>query len=277
MSDLLISGASVPDDDGVILSVTPESAGWERVGFEVLVLGAGDSAERVCGPRELCIVVISGTVHVASEHGEWFDLGGRPDPFSGMPDAAYLPPESHVDLRAGEEGTEVALCWGPAHKGGAQPRVLPGATIEVETRGRGQFERYIHPILMDDQGAESLLVVEVLTPAGHWSTFPPHKHDHDDPPGQSHLEEIYYHRIKPEQGFGLQRVYAHDSSLDETLTFRDRDCVLVPRGYHTVAAPPGYEIYYLNVMAGPSRFWAVVNDPDHEWILSHGSNRNPPA
>jgi 5-deoxy-glucuronate isomerase len=277
MSELLISGKSVPDEDGSILAVTPESAGWERVGFEVLVLEAGASAQRVCGPRELCIVVISGTVHVASEHGEWFDLGGRPDPFSGLPDAAYLPPESHVDLRAADGGTEVALCWGPAHRGGAQPRVLPGGAIEVETRGRGQFERYIHPILMDDQGAESLLVVEVLTPAGHWSTFPPHKHDHDDPPGQSHLEEIYYHRIKPAQGFGLQRVYAHDSAIDETLTFRDRDCVLVPRGYHTVAAPPGYEIYYLNVMAGPSRFWAVVNDPDHEWIVSDGSNRNPPA
>jgi 5-deoxy-glucuronate isomerase len=121
-----------------------------------------------------------------------------------------------------------------------------------------------------------LLVVEVLTPAGHWSSYPPHKHDHDDPPRQSHLEEIYYHRIKPERGFGLQRVYAYDTALDEAIAFRDRDCVLVPRGYHTVSAPPGYELYYLNVMAGPSRFWAVVNDPDHEWILN-GSNRNPPS
>ena len=162
--------------------MTPESAGWERVGFEVLVLSPGGTAERVCGPRELCIVVISGVVHVASEHGEWFDLGGRPDPWSGLPDAAYLPPESHVGLRAGEDGAEVALCWGPAHRGGAEPRVLAGAAIEVETRGRGDHERFIHPILMDDEGAESLLVVEVLTPAGHWSSYPPHKHDHDDPP-----------------------------------------------------------------------------------------------
>ena len=126
MSELLVSGASTPEPDGTILTVTPESAGWERVGFEVLVLSAGGTAERVCGPRELCIVVISGVVHVASEHGEWFDLGGRPDPWAGLPDAAYLPPESHVGLRAGEDGAEVALCWGPAHKGGAEPRVLPG-------------------------------------------------------------------------------------------------------------------------------------------------------
>ncbi len=274
MSELLVSGASTPEPDGTILNVTPESAGWERIGFEVLALPPGGTAERVCGRRELCIVVISGVVHVASEHGEWFDLGGRPDPWAGPPDAAYLPPESHVDLRAADEGAEVALCWGPAHKGGAEPRVLPGSAIAVETRGRGEYERFIHPILMDDQGAESLLVVEVLTPAGHWSSYPPHKHDHDDPPRQSNLEEIYYHRIRPGHGFGLQRVYDYESASDEALTFRDRDCVLVPRGYHTVSAPPGYELYYLNVMAGPSRFWAVVNDPDHEWILD-GSNRNP--
>lgn len=267
MSELLVPGASTPEPDGTILTVTPQSAGWEYVGFEVLGLQGGASAERVCGGRELCAVVISGVVHVASEHGEWFDLGGRPDPWSGPPDAAYLPPNSHVGLRAADEGAEVALCWAPAPRGGAEPRILPGAEITVETRGRGAHERYVQPILMDDQGAESLLVVEVLNPAGHWSSYPPHKHDHDDPPRQSRLEETYYFRIRPERGFGLQRVYTYDTALEETLTFRNRDCVLVPRGYHTVSAPPGYEVYYLNVMAGPARLWAIVNDPDHEWTL----------
>ncbi|MBV9944940.1 MAG: 5-deoxy-glucuronate isomerase [Solirubrobacterales bacterium] len=274
MSELLVSGASAPESDGTILSVTPESAGWEHIGFEVLALSGGDTAERACGARELCLVVISGVVHIASEHGEWLDLGGRPDPWSGLPDAAYLPPRSHVGLRAADDGAEVALCWAPAPGGGATPRVLPGVAIETETRGHGALERFIRPILMEDQGAESLLVVEVLTPDGHWSSYPPHKHDHDDPPRQSRLEETYYHRIRPDRGFGLQRVYAYDSALDEAITFRDRDCVLVPRGYHTVSAPPGYELYYLNVMAGPTRLWAVVNDPDHEWTLN-GSNRNP--
>ena len=101
---------------------------------------------------------------------------------------------------------------GAGAPGRRRPRVLPGAAIEVETRGRGDHERFIHPILMDDEGAESLLVVEVLTPAGHWSSYPPHKHDHDDPPRQSHLEEIYYHRIRPAHGFGLQRVYDYESA-----------------------------------------------------------------
>jgi 5-deoxy-glucuronate isomerase len=121
---------------------------------------------------------------------------------------------------------------------------------------------------MGDEEADSLLVCEVRTPGGHWSSYPPHKHDRDALPGESFLEETYYHRISPPQGFALQRVYTGDGSLDETLVVRDGDTVLVPRGYHTVSAPPGYDLYYLNVMAGPVREWAVANDPDHEWTLT---------
>jgi 5-deoxy-glucuronate isomerase len=161
----------------------------------------------------------------------------------------------------------VALCWAPGSQG-AEARVLPGDEIEVETRGYGSLERTIRPILMGERDAGSLLVCEVLTPAGHWSSYPPHKHDRDDPPSETLLEETYYHRITPAQGFGLQRVYSDDRSLDQSLAFGDRDCVLVPYGYHTVSAPPGYELYYLNVMAGPVRSWAVANDPDHEWTLT---------
>jgi 5-deoxy-glucuronate isomerase len=123
------------------------------------------------------------------------------------------------------------------------------------------------PILMGDRPAESLLVCEVHTPPGHWSSYPPHKHDRDALPEESLLEETYYHRIDPAQGFALQRVYTGDGALDEAIVVRDREVVLVPRGYHTVAAPPGYADYYLNVMAGPVRSWAVANDPDHEWTL----------
>ena len=240
--------------------VTPASAGWRYVGFEVLRL-AGTKSTVDTGDREVCVVVVEGTCHV----GDFRDLGGRPDPWSGPPDAAYLPPGTRFEI---EGEAEVALCFAPAPNGGAAARVLPGAEIEVETRGQGAHERYIHPILMGDREAESLLVTEVLTPAGHWSSYPPHKHDRDDPPRETLLEETYYHRVKPARGFGLQRVYTGDRSLDETSAFADRDCVLVPRGYHTVSAPPGYDVYYLNVMAGPTRNWIFANDPDHEWTMS---------
>jgi 5-deoxy-glucuronate isomerase len=145
--------------------------------------------------------------------------------------------------------------------------VLRGEDVQVETRGFGAQERTVTPILMADREADSLLVCEVLTPPGHWSSYPPHKHDRDALPEESLLEETYYHRIDPPSGFALQRVYTGDGNLDETLAVRDRDVVLVPRGYHTVSAPPGYAVYYLNVMAGPRREWAIANDPDHEWML----------
>jgi 5-deoxy-glucuronate isomerase len=264
MSDLLVHPAAAGPDHA-ILSVTPQSAGWRYVGFEVLELADGDVAARDTGELEACVVVVSGLVNVVSPHGEWGDLGGRADPWSGLPDAAYLPPGTPFEL---EGAGEIAICWAPAPKGSAPARILSGDELDVETRGHGAQERTIHPILMAGREAESLLVCEVLTPGGHWSSYPPHKHDRDDPPGETFLEETYYHRISPARGFGIQRVYSDDRSLDETLSFGDRDCVLVPRGYHTVSAPPGYDLYYLNVMAGPTRLWAVANDPDHEWTIT---------
>jgi 5-deoxy-glucuronate isomerase len=240
--------------------VTPASAGWSYVGFETLTLRPGEPVGRDTGTDEHCVVVIAGRCSI----GDWRDLGGRPDPWSGLPDAAYLPPGTHYVL---EGDGEVAICSAPAVEGAAA-RVLPGDDVELETRGRGAHERTIRPILMGEQAADSLLVCEVLTPAGHWSSYPPHKHDRDAMPDESSLEETYYHRISPPHGFALQRVYTADGDLDETVTVRDGDIVLVPRGYHTVSAPPGYSLYYLNVMAGPVRAWAVANDPDHEWTLT---------
>jgi 5-deoxy-glucuronate isomerase len=239
--------------------VTPESAGWDYVGFELVSPPHSGRTDE----RELCLVVVQGVCDVRSAHGEWVGLGARATPFEGRPDAAYLPPGTEYELSG---NAEVALCTAPA-RSGAEARVLPGDRVEVETRGFGAQERTVTPILMGDQEADSLLVCEVLTPPGHWSSYPPHKHDRDALPEESLLEETYYHRIDPPTGFALQRVYTGDGNLDETLAVRDRDVVLVPRGYHTVSAPPGYAVYYLNVMAGPVREWAIANDPDHEWML----------
>jgi 5-deoxy-glucuronate isomerase len=268
MSRLLVHPAREPEADGTFLRVTPASAGWDHVGFEALALPGDAAATRDTGDRECCVVVIAGRAHVRSDHGEWRDLGGRPDPWSGRPDAAYLPPGTRFEVQAAGGEAEIGLCFAPVQSAGAPARVLPGEEIEPELRGHGHQERTVHPILMADREAGSLLVCEVLTPAGNWSSYPPHKHDVDDPPRETFLEETYYHRISPAQGFGLQRVYSDDRSLDESLAFGDRDCVLVPRGYHTVSAPPGYALYYLNVMAGPVRSWAVANDPDHEWTIA---------
>lgn len=139
--------------------------------------------------------------------------------------------------------------------------------MKRSTRGKDANTRYVCDILPDTAEAHSLLVVEVITPSGHSSSYPPHKHDTDDLPAQSFLEESYYHRLNPPQGFAFQRVYTDDRSIDQAMTVENNDVVLVPKGYHPVSVPWGYTSYYLNVMAGPKRVWKFHNDPAHEWLL----------
>ncbi len=265
MSELLVASKKEPDADGSVLKVTPQSAGWEYVGFEVLRLDPGRTAERRADGEEVCLVPLSGRCTVSTENDEWKAVGERESVFDGAPHALYLPPGMDYRIEATTD-LELAVCSAPAQKG-EEPLLVKPEDVEVEVRGKGNMERRIHPILMEDRPAERLLVVEVLTPNGHYSSYPPHKHDREDPPNERRLEETYYHRIRPQQGFALQRIYAEDRSLDETLAFHDGDVVLVPKGYHVVSAPPGYDLYYLNVMAGPVREWRIKNDPDHEWLL----------
>jgi len=275
MSSLLVRAR--PDGS---VSVSPQSAGWEHVGFEAFDLGHGEVRALDTGPRELCLVMLAGRCDVRSSRGNWTGVGGRESIFDGLPQSVYLPPHTPLELEALGDRAEVGLCLAPAASG-AEARLIGPEDVEVEIRGHGATEREIHNILMSSQAAESLLVTEVLTPSGHWSSYPPHKHDRDAPPEETYLEETYYHRIRPERGFGLQRVYTHDRTLDECVAFSDRDVVLVPRGYHTVSCPPGYTLYYLNVMAGPRREWLIANDPDHEWILTSatppGAKRRSPS
>ncbi|MDQ4004405.1 MAG: 5-deoxy-glucuronate isomerase [Actinomycetota bacterium] len=266
MAELLIASKKRPEENGRVVKVTPESAGWDYVGFEVFRLGAGRVLERQTGEEEVCLVVLSGLCHVSTEGDEWRNVGGRESVFEGAPSALYLPPRTRYRAEAATERLELAVASAPAGPGRA-PQLIRPENIVVEMRGSGNMEREIRPILMEERPAERLLVVEVITPSGHWSSYPPHKHDQDDRPRETYLEETYYHRIQPEKGFAFQRVYTEDRSRDETLTFHDGDVVLVPWGYHTVSAPPGYDLYYLNVMAGPVREWKINNDPDHEWLL----------
>lgn len=260
MSRLRIASRARPDSTRRVLSVTRERARWRYVGFEVVRLAPGDSVSRNTRDREACLVWLAGSSATSVAGERWERVGGRASPFEGAPDAVYAPPASTIRLRA-IDACEIAIGWAPAERG-ARARRLEGAAVEL--RGEGAMQRTIHQILMEDREAQRLLVTEVLTPAGHWSSYPPHKHDTDDPPNETYLEETYYFRMRDPRGFALQRVYTRDRSLDESVAVRDGDVVLVPRGYHTVSAAPGYETYYLNVMAGPRREWKITFDPDHE-------------
>ena len=165
----------------------------------------------------------------------------------------------------------LAVCTAPG-KGGHAARLIGPDDISEERRGKGANTRTIHAIAMEQADvADSLLVTEVFTPAGNWSSYPPHRHDEDNYPEMTYLEETYYHRLAPPQGFGIQRVFTEDGSLDQTMAVHDHDVVLVPKGHHPCGAPHGYQMYYLNVMAGPLRKWRFRNHPDHDWIARRDS------
>ncbi|MCQ6559166.1 5-deoxy-glucuronate isomerase [Paenibacillus mendelii] len=266
MSDLIVKPSVSPDPDGAVLTVTPVTAGWNHVGFQVVKLQEGQSLLRETGGQEVCLVLLSGRADIKTAKAMWNNIGQRMSVFEKIPPySVYIPAGDQFEVSALTE-LELAVCTAPGQSGG-EARLIPPAAVGVEMRGYGHIERQIHNILPESEQADSLLVVEVFTPEGHWSSYPPHKHDRDALPDESLLEETYYYHVQPEQGFAMQRVYTDDRTLDETLIVRDGEAVLVPKGYHPVCAPPGYEVYYLNVMAGPTRTWKFHNDPDHAWIM----------
>jgi 5-deoxy-glucuronate isomerase len=261
MAELLIGPEA---RTGRIQHVTPESAGWTYVGFDVHVLGAGETVAGETGAREVCLVLVAGRARIIAGETDFGEIGERLSPFAGPPWSVFVPVGTSWRAAA-VTALELAVCSAPGG-GNFEPRLIGPDQVGCETRGQGANTRHVANILPETEPAHSLLVVEVVTPAGNWSSYPPHKHDRDALPEESLLEETYYHRLDPPQGYALQRVYTDDRSLNEALVVEDRTVVLVPRGYHPVGAPHGYDLYYLNVMAGPKRAWRFRDDPDHAWI-----------
>lgn len=263
MADLLLRPAAAA---GKIHDVTPASAGWGYVGFGLYRLARGDSATEPTGAAEVILVLVEGKARIAAGDRDFGELGARMDVFEATPPASvYVPPGATWSATATTACT-LAVCAAPG-KPGRAPQVIGPEGVGRITRGKGANTRHIHPIAMEDRDvADSLLVTEVYTPQGNWSSYPPHRHDEDDFPRMTYLEETYYHRLNPGTGFGFQRVFTEDGALDETMTVADHDVVLVPKGHHPCAAPYGVEMYYLNVMAGPRRQWRFQNHPDFDWI-----------
>jgi 5-deoxy-glucuronate isomerase len=252
---------------GLIHAITPASAGWRYVGFDVHRLRAGEAAEGATGAEEAILVIVEGKAALTAAGRDWGLMGKRMSVFERLPPhALYLPPGESWRAVA-ETDMTLAVCRAPA-KGRRPAQRLGPDGIALMERGQGSNLRHIHNIAMEDRDvADSLLVTEVFTPAGHWSSYPSHRHDEDRFPEITLLEETYYHRLDPAQGFAVQRVYTEDGSLDETMAVQDHDVVLVPRGHHPCGAPHGYQLYYLNVMAGPLRKWRFKPDPAHAWLM----------
>jgi 5-deoxy-glucuronate isomerase len=260
--------------DGWSLLITPESAGWGFTGLRVAELGAGGSIDLATVDDEAVILPLAGTFRVVCD-GESADLAGRRDPFAGPTDFAYVPRDARVAISSAHGG-RVAV--GTARTSGADGRLafrhVRADAVPVERRGAGPASRLVRNFATPASlGAERLIAVEVITPGGNWSSWPPHKHD-EPRPGESVLEEIYYYEVAAapdgRPGMGYQRVYGTPGRpIDLLVEVRDGDVVLIPHGWHGPSmAAPGYDLYYLNVMAGPGdeRAWRISDDPDHGWV-----------
>jgi len=256
---------------GAVHQITPHDAGWEYVGFSVYKLKPGETISDATADTEVILVMVEGKAHITGAATDWGLLGDRMSVFEKTPPhCLYLPNDSDWQARA-ETDCVIAVCSAPAKGGHAARRIGPDGIVLTE-RGKGSNTRYINNIAMENEDyCDSLLVTEVFTPAGHWSSYPSHRHDEDDFPRITYLEETYYHRLNPASGFGIQRVYTDDGELDETMAVSDGDVVLVPRGHHPCGAPYGFEMYYLNVMAGPLRKWRFVAAPEVAWIMERDS------
>lgn len=264
MSDLLRKPSGTK---GQVHAITPESAGWTYVGFDLWRLAPGEVAQGGLAGREVILVVVEGRVRVTGGGVEFGEIGSRMSVFEKTPPACVYVPEGAAWHADAATDCVLAVCSAPGTAARAA-RALGPDGIVMEDRGKGTNLRHIHNIAMEGRDvADSLLVTEVFTPAGHWSSYPPHRHDEDDFPNITHLEETYYHRLNPSAGFGVQRVFTEDGALDETMAVADGDVVLVPRGHHPCGAPYGVEMYYLNVMAGPLRKWRFAAHPDFEHLM----------
>jgi 5-deoxy-glucuronate isomerase len=245
--------------------VTPESAGWTYLSFRVEVASEGQEVAGSTGGHEVCFLVLSGSCAVEA-HGETWELPGRASVFEGMPWALYLPPDSLYRISA-TRNLEIAVAGSRAEER-HPPRLIEPSSVEIEVRGAGNATRQVNHVIAPDFPAQRLEIVELYTPAGNWSSYPPHKHDEDRGDEETILEEIYYYRTNRPEAFGLQRLYSLRHGLDLTCWVADGDLLQVPYGYHMSAAGHGFDLYYLNALAGPvpARSMAASDDPGMAWI-----------
>ena len=260
------------DQPGELVSFTREEAGWEWMSFAVTRLLPGQVLDLRTGDEELVLVWLGGRCVANWGAGEQ-SVGARANVFDGLPYSLYLPSDSHVNLRA-ETACEIAQCRVPS-KAKHEPKLVTPNDVTTGLRGGENASRQIVEVIAPSFPADKLVVFEVYTPGGNWSSYPPHKHDVDQPPEEVDLDEIYYYRMRDARGFALQNLYRSDQSRESLVKVRDGDVVLVKEGYHPVVAGPGYDTYYLNFLAGSARTMTVTEDPEHVWLRSTWKETDP--
>ncbi|HXK60227.1 MAG TPA: 5-deoxy-glucuronate isomerase [Acidobacteriota bacterium] len=284
-NNLVIHPDSEPGS-GILVEVSPEVAGWETLWFQARRLEIGQVWDFEAGGNELALVILGGQLQVSSNRGRWPQVGRRANVFAGLPHALYLPPGSSLTARA-ITSCEFAVACVPA-RSDHKARLITPAHINVEIRGGDHATRQINYIIPPGFFCERLVVVEVYTPGGNWSSYPPHKHDRhrtgdEGDLVEADLDEIYYYRFDRPGGYAVQRIYTGQDSplacagfpIDAAVTAHENDVVLIPEGYHPVSSPVGYTTYYLNVLAGSAQSLAASDDPEYAWIKGSYRSRDP--
>lgn len=277
--NLLIRPKIQSDEPGVVSRLTAEVAGWEFLNMEVRRFAKGQIWTHNTSDYEAVLVLLGGRCGVSCDKGEWASVGRRPNVFGGMPYALYLPRRTQFTLTALTDGLEIAHCWVPTDEDHPARLVTP-ADSQIEIRGGHNATRQINSIIPPGFDCNRIVCVEVYTPGGNWSSYPPHKHDEHRiaPDGmliEADLEEVYFYKFDKPKGYAIQRVYTIDHSIDAVMVAHDNDTVLVPEGYHPVGAVYGYNCYYLNFMAGSAQSLAISDDPDHAWIKELQTEKDP--
>ena len=264
---------------GIFARVRPEEAGWQYLNMAALRLNRGETYTGSVGEHEHVSVILGGRCTFRTSAGDFAHIGRRPNVFSGMPWAVYLPRRTTFEIESLSDGLEIASCWVPTDQDHPARLVTP-ADSAIEIRGGGNATRQINSILPPGSDCHRLVCVEVYTPPGNWSSYPPHKHDvhRVDAQGkllEADLEEIYFYKIDKPDGYAYQRVYNDDRSLDSLVMAQHHDVVLIPEGYHPVVSAHGYTTYYLNLLAGSVQSLASADDPAYAWIKETWVERDP--
>jgi 5-deoxy-glucuronate isomerase len=272
-----------PGSDGVALSIDAPRAGWRYLAFRAQAVDASESVHVGAPGAETCLVIVAGGGCLVQVDDVLYELAGRRTVFDGKPWALYLPDgcRGRVTARPLDEEGKVVVAVAEAPSSGrdgvaSAPVLIRPEDVEVEIRGAGNATRRIHHIIKPEFPADRLEVVEVYTPAGNWSSWPPHKHDVDDMPNEAVLEEIYYYQQRRPEGWAIQRLYRRDGDQrDGVWAVRHGELVLVTDGYHPFVATHGYDAYYLNALAGDRRTMACTDDPDLAWTREAWSDQQP--
>ncbi|NJN84894.1 MAG: 5-deoxy-glucuronate isomerase [Caldilineaceae bacterium] len=284
--NILIRPSAMADDPGLILSISPEDAGWDYISFQVRQLARGERWSFATGECELALVNLTGRYSVTSNRGDWQQIGGRDNVFAGAAHALYLPRRTEFTVIAEQTG-DFAVTWAPTDQDHEAWLIRP-EDVAVSVRGGENVSRQINDLLPPGSPVHRLVLVEVYTPSGNWSSYPGHKHDvHiEDSDGaliEADLEEVYFYRIDKPEGYAYQRVYTDEHSplhqagypIDALVRAEHNCAVLVPEGYHPVVSAPGYTTYYLNVLAGSAQSLANQDDPRYAWVKENYRGVDP--